>query len=176
LHVVTASLITRTQAHHRQGRSQRGRHDLARSDRGHLHPDQSSVRTRTPASISVRSFTSASGSPRPGYRRRLAPIAGELALGRNVLVAFMPGAATTLKTRSGFRAPGERGLLHLDSHRRAGNRSSRYELDRKKSLATFQRRRDMLRDLDESASFVSARRSNPDRSWLAKSRRKARRN
>jgi len=50
---------------------------------------------------------------------------GELALGRNVLVAFMPWRGYNFEDAIlGFRATGERGLLHLDSHRRARDRSA----------------------------------------------------
>ena len=41
---------------------------------------------------------------------------GELALGRNVLVAFMPGMAIISRTRSDFRARCARRCVHLNPH------------------------------------------------------------
>ena len=65
---------------------------LARSGRGHLPAHQvQALATRTPASTRSRSSAWASGSPRaPVLADGPCTDIGELALGRNVLVAFMP--------------------------------------------------------------------------------------
>jgi DNA-directed RNA polymerase beta subunit len=63
---------------------------------------------------------------------------GELALGRNVLVAFMPWRGYNFEDAIlGFRTPGQRRLLHFDSHRRIRNEARDTNSVLKKSRAIF---------------------------------------
>ncbi len=103
---------------------------------------------------------------------------GELALGRNVLVAFMPwrgynfedAILVSEKTR-------ERGLLHLDPHRGVRDRGARHQA---RAGGDHPRHPERVRDATcatstTAASSASAPTSSRATSWWARSRPRARR-
>ena len=163
------------------GRRQEEGTTVARPDAGHLQPDQvPRARTRTPASTSGR-------SSRTGQRVQEGEVIadgpatdqGELALGRNVLVAFMPWGGYNFEDAI---LVSERlvkdDMLHLDPHRGVRDRGARHEARRGRDHARHPERRARRpsKDLDESGHHAHRRRGQGRAtSWSARSRPRARR-
>ena len=102
---------------------------------------------------------------------------GELALGRNVLVAFMSWEGTTSRTRSSSsRAAGEERHVHLDPHRGVRHRDPRDEArqGRVHPRHSERRRRRRCRTSTSMALSRSARSSAPATSSSARCRPKCR--
>ena len=101
---------------------------------------------------------------------------GELALGRNVLVAFMPWNGYNFEDFDpALRADREGRRLHLDPHRGVRGDGPRHQARaRKKSPATSRTsRKRRSRISTKRASSISARKSAPATSCAARSRRRA---
>jgi DNA-directed RNA polymerase subunit beta len=90
-------------------------------ERDEYRSRSSCARTRAPASTSARSSTSATASrPASPRRRSSTDDGGELALGQNILVAFLPGRAATTRTpsssASGSCATTCSPSIHIEKH------------------------------------------------------------
>jgi len=81
---------------------------------------------------------------------------GELALGRNVLVAFMRGTGYNFETPSSFRAHRARRRLHLDPHRGFRDDGARLRnWGRRKLRATSERSAKMRARFSTSVIAIS---------------------
>ena len=103
---------------------------------------------------------------------------GELALGRNVLVAFMPWRGYNFEDAILVsETHGEGRLLHVDPHRGVRDRGARHQAraGRNHPRHPERRRKATCATSTRAASSASARRSSRATSWSARSRRRARR-
>jgi len=103
---------------------------------------------------------------------------GELALGRNVLVGFMPWRGYNFEDAILVsRAPGEKRTIILQFTSKSWNRSPRHETRAGRDHARHSTSaKNMLRDLDDSGIIRIGAQVKPVRSWLVRSRLKAKPN